>query len=210
MEKHARRREQAGHHGENAAHLFVTRDRFSNVAEVPVDDACCKRPAARNARMGEVRSGGELPRGVHDLRDAPVEAAWQIRLSVVQALFEGLGFERSDRHALAVDGVEAAQGVACDEKAFGELAKTLVVPSEVGREVVLPGLAKWLGVLDDLMDVGGWQISCELDEARLVCWGAFSEPAAERNDPPPVLHAEHRADRLLAAWGWLYHHELHA
>ncbi len=62
-------------------------------------------------------------RRVHDLRDAPVEAAREVFEAFRHTSFEGLGLERGDRHALTVDRVEAAKSVAGDEVALRGRAK---------------------------------------------------------------------------------------
>src|SRR3989442_269359 len=93
--------------------------RLVDPPRVPVHHAAAARPGAGDARVTEILSDRHQPGFGHRLGRAPEEIPPQLAQVAIatlpQTVIERLRFERADRHALPVDGVEAAHGVAHDQ-----------------------------------------------------------------------------------------------
>ena len=110
---------------------------------------------------------------------------------------------------LAVDRIEAAQGVAKDQHPFREAAQLLVMPTQIRAELVWGEWGQRVCVLDDLENFRLWQAACKFDVASLICRGTVAQITAQGHDPavvflrqddaePPTRPAAGHDDRLFA------------
>ena len=90
------------------------------VGQVAVEDPHGRAPRADDLRVGEVGSGCDGPGRVDERRDATEVSAGVWRVAAREFVAQGGGLQGCDGHALAVDGVERADGVAEDEQAAGK------------------------------------------------------------------------------------------
>ena len=105
-------------------------------ANVPVDKSRLGRPLSLDARVLEIATQSDLPRNVDDVGrslEKPLREALPAR---GEDFGERQRLEASDRHALSVDRIETADGVAKNEKPFWETRQLLVVAAQVRLEVV--------------------------------------------------------------------------
>ena len=84
------------------------------------------------------------------------EALRQIGVAGLEAFAQQRGFLRRHRHALAVDRIEAAQGVAEHQIALRESRQPLVAPAQVGGIAEADEIAQRLGMgnMSWISDVG--------------------------------------------------------
>src|SRR5882757_11085076 len=75
------------------------------------------RKLAWYLRQGEIRVHGEPPGDVNGLRGGAEEPSGQIRVALGETVAQRDGLQCRDRHALAVNWVEAAHRVAEDQQA---------------------------------------------------------------------------------------------
>ena len=80
--------------------------------EVVVDESDRQRPWPIDLRQAEISAGGQLPGIPNRFRGGAEVSPLKVIGSVEQAILEALGLECGDRHALAVNGIEAADRVA--------------------------------------------------------------------------------------------------
>src|SRR3954463_15069892 len=84
---------------------------FVHARDVGVDHIHTKAPRPRCFGHPEIVSYGDTPGYVYDLRGSFEESLREVCGSLRESGFQLHCFEGSDRHALAVDRVEAADGV---------------------------------------------------------------------------------------------------
>jgi hypothetical protein len=86
------------------------------LGDVPIEEAQRRRAFAMYARVLQIAADSDLPRDVDEAVGGPEESARNVICAGRQALAQGEGFHDGDRHPLAVDRIEAAQGVAIHQK----------------------------------------------------------------------------------------------
>src|SRR5204863_6328832 len=97
-------------------------------------------------------------------------------------------------HALSVEWVEAADGVAGDEIAAGKICELVVMATPVGREAIARDRPDRLAVLDQIERVGRRQAAGERLPAAEVGGRIVAQATGERDDPSVALGAEDRGE----------------
>ncbi len=82
------------------------------------------------------------------------EALGELGFAFEERVGEGAAFEGGDGHALSVNRIEAAEGIAHGEQAFGEDWKLFETAAEAVREAGGAGFIERLGLRDHVVDVG--------------------------------------------------------
>jgi hypothetical protein len=152
---------------------------------------------ARAGDLGqaEVAADGHVPRHVDQAGDV-AEVAARLRNAAGRQLAQCEGFERGDGHALPVDGVERADGVAGDQQLLREAAQPLVAAADAGREPDCDRVVQRLGALQRLGDVGEDQGGGEGLELGRVDRRVVPEDAGQGEDVPVALDGgQHAAAR---------------
>ncbi len=118
---------------EGVGQLGVARARAQQRPQVATEQpAACAHPAAFVRQV----SGGDGPRGVDVASYPAMEAPGRVSCSAGEHEGQLLRFQRGDRHAVPVDGIEGAQRVPGDEETLREAIQPLVASSAIGREPV--------------------------------------------------------------------------
>jgi hypothetical protein len=108
-----------------------------------------------------------------------------------QDLVEGDGGHGGHGHALTVDRVERAAGVADDDEAFRPPAQPLEMPSLVVGVAVAEDRRHRLGSLDGLVEQGAAQATSEVVEAeQQIPLGGGEGPEVRQVGVPTQLHPE--------------------
>jgi hypothetical protein len=84
---------------------------------------------------------------------------------VAQVALQDERLQRGHRHALAVDGIGAAQAVADRQESLGQASEPLVSTPHAGGKAERHRIVERLGVLDRVVDIAGRQRSREREEA---------------------------------------------
>ncbi len=107
-------------------------------------------------------------------------------------------FLRSDAHALAVDRIEAADGVAEGEETARERGETVEMPPAAGFEAVTGDAAERLGVLDGVVDRGGPYVLRVEEESVPVIGRLFVVAATESEEPAVAFHGQQESAATVA------------
>src|SRR3954452_3499350 len=132
--------------------------RSLNAPHIPLQRTQMQRALARQFGKPEVFEPHGLPRRIDHGRDSLEPAPTELRthaalgLSVGEGLAERLGLDGAHRHALPVDGVEAADRVTKGDQFFWEAAE-LLIPPQTADKAEAPDLRQGLTVGDRLVDV---------------------------------------------------------
>src|SRR5262245_17407214 len=140
-------------------------------------------------RVVEVRTCGEPPGDINhlcDMAEVALREAMPIATCLAllaQTCVEHLRLECSDCHPLAVDRVEAAQGVAAYDEAARGAGKFFVPAAQIGRQLVDGKARQRFGATDGVVDIKRRQTARELNIAPLVRRRMISKPSSLRNQP---------------------------
>src|SRR5262245_62200337 len=103
---------------------------------VAAQDAEARRAAAFDLGIAIILTRGDRPGAGDDARGLAEEARREVAIAGGEAAIEGAGLGKRDGHALTVDRIEAAEGIADDQKARRKILQRFIVAMTVGREPV--------------------------------------------------------------------------
>jgi hypothetical protein len=160
------------------------------LADVPIDEALHRRARAPYLGVTQVVANRNVPWRIHDLRGAPEETPCEVVGALPQTPLQRDRFLRRDRHALAVDRIEAANGVAEHQIAFRKICEPFIAPAQVGSVAVGDQIGQRLRPGDDIVDFSGRQ-RCDIGEKSLLVVGrVVAEKATDADSPGVVLLCE--------------------
>ena len=111
--------DEPGHSSEPVRDNGIASGSGLGVFEVVVDESDRQRPWPFDLRQAEISASGQLPSIPNRFRGGAEVSPLKVIGSLEQAILEALGLECGDRHALAVNGVEAADRVADGQQTVG-------------------------------------------------------------------------------------------
>src|SRR6516165_2424760 len=120
-------------------------------------------------RHTEIIACGHAPRCVHDLGGSRKKPLSKLPGSLAQRFIEFSGFQGSDRDTLTVYGIEAANRIAQHQETLWKSIHVLVASAHTRRKTSRLRFADRLRARNDVVNVGGRQRSCELNELSQVC-----------------------------------------
>ena len=116
--------------------------------QVHIRESEGQRPAASHLGKGEVAADRQIPSLVDHLAGRAEEPASKRVIPELEAAPQLLRLQRRDRHPLAVQRIEACDGVTDDQQAGWETPQPLVAPTPVRREGMADQLSEPLTLAD--------------------------------------------------------------
>src|SRR5262249_16792667 len=145
-------------------------------------------------RVLQIAADGDLPGNVDERARPAEETPGESRRARREALAQNQRFDAGDRHALTVDGIEAAKRVTARQEPVRKPRQVFVVAAQVGAELIGDDRRKRLGVPDRLEYLGRRQGAGEFQKAGLVRRHLLTEIAAQADRPALALLREQRAE----------------
>ncbi len=155
--------------------------------EEQVADAHRHRSGSHHFREIQVGADGCLPGHPDFPGRGAEEASWQAAIPAPQTIAQHHRLDRRDRHALPVDGVEAAHRIADYQQPVGRSAHLVVTPPAVGRNAMVHHLAKGLGRSNRFHRMRGGEIGGERDHVVTPARRLGSRHGADTEHPGVVF-----------------------
>ena len=140
------------------------------LGHVPVEESRHRSLRTDDSGYAEIVSCGRTPGYVDNLRRVCEESPSQISGVRAQGLVEFDRLQSRDGHALPVYRIKAADRVSKNEISFWKPIHGFVAVSHTGRETSPLTLIDRLRLGNDVIDVGGRQSLCELNECGEFGW----------------------------------------
>src|SRR5215470_1658286 len=151
-----------------------------------------RRPPALDLRETIVLAGSNRPRTRNDRRDFREETPRKSIIGLREAIVECFGLAQRNRHALPVDGIEAAYGVAQHKIAQGKALQSLEVALPVRRKPVALDRHERLAILDQLIGVRCRQAARKFPPGSKIGWRIVAYGADQCDNPTIALSTEDR------------------
>ncbi len=199
MEDRRPRLHQARHGHEPPSHLGVPLGHAEHPVDIAARDPHRPGRVALHLGIGEVGPGGQLPRGRDRGQGALEGTSGQVVAALGQSCSQRERLLRGHAHALAVDRVEGAHGVAGHDQPLGHPGEQVVAAPDAGRVSVGCHRAQRLGGAHDVHRPVRQQLLGHREHplaGRLVREGMLG--AHHREGPGPALAPEQRDAEVAA------------
>jgi hypothetical protein len=190
---------------ESAMHFRVARSEFMHSVEVPINQFGTQGHAA-NRRVPEVFAGGYHPGGVNRFVRHPAETVCHRGrvLAPFPLPFEAFTQDGDGHcgggHALAVNRIETAQGVAQDDQALRKSIEIFVVSAQVGWELMGYDGAERLRVFDRSVEGGSRQVTSKFKVTLLIIRRMIANPAGKCRHPSVLFNRKDYPQPRLGGW----------